>query len=216
MDRPLNPAPHSLHQRRGSLAADGRRLTVHIGDVAGTFTTRRRWLFAVLIAVYAAAPLIRVGGEPLVFLDILHRRFYLFGGTFNAQDAYLLWPFLAGGLLTLILVTAVWGRVWCGYACPQTVFLEGVFRRLERWVDGPKHKQLALARAPWDARKAALRGLKHGLYILAALAVSHIFLSYFVSLEQLWHWVQGDPREHWLAFSWMAAISGALYFNFAW
>jgi cytochrome c oxidase accessory protein FixG len=215
MDRPLKP-PLTLHQRRSSLDAQGRRLTVRVGDVSGRWTRLKRWGFAVLIAIYAAAPLIRLNGAPLVFLDILQRRFYLFGGTYNAQDAYLLWPFLAGGLLLLITLTTLWGRVWCGYACPQTVFLEGVFRRLERWVEGPKHAQLALARAPWSLRKLGLRALKHSLYVLAALAVAHIFLSYFVSLEQLRHWVLGDPREHWLAFTWMAAISGALYFNFAW
>jgi cytochrome c oxidase accessory protein FixG len=205
-----------MHQRRSSIASDGRRLKVRLGDVKGFFTRWRNLIFWALMAVYAAAPLVQVNGQPLVLLDILHRRFFLFGETFNAQDAYLLWPFLAGGLLLLILVTATVGRVWCGYACPQTVFLEGLFRRIERLVEGPKHKQLQLAAAPWGGRKALLKGLKHGLYLLAALLVSHIFISYFVSLAELRTWVQGDPREHWVAFVWMGCITGLLYGNFAW
>jgi cytochrome c oxidase accessory protein FixG len=206
----------SQHQRRSSILADGQRPKIRIGDVKGLFTRWRTRLFWALIAVYAALPLIQVGGKPLLFLDILQRRFYILGQTFNAQDAYLLWPFLAGGLLALFAVTALLGRVWCGYACPQTVFLEGVFRRIERWIEGPKHAQLALARAPWGGGKALRLAAKHALYLLAALAVSHIFLSYFVSFDQLRQWVRGDPREHWVAFVWMAAITGATYLNFAW
>lgn len=209
-------APETQHQRRGSIQSDGRRVKVRLGDVKGRFTSLRRWVFWALIAFYAVLPLLKIHGEPVVFLDILHRRFYLFGGTFNAQDAYLLWPFLAGGLLALFLLSSLAGRVWCGYACPQTVFMEGVFRRLERWVEGPKHRQLALARGPWTWERLWRAGAKHALFIAAALLVSHIFISYFVSLEQLAAWVTGDPREHWVAFVWMAAITGALYFDFAW
>jgi cytochrome c oxidase accessory protein FixG len=212
----VSEASQTPHQRRGPIRSDGRREKSPLGDVKGPFTSRRRWLFWALIAFYAVLPLLKIHGEPVVFLDILHRRFYLFGETFNAQDAYLLWPFLAGGLLTLFLLTSLVGRVWCGYACPQTVFMEGVFRRLERWVEGPKHLQLQRARAPWGAAKALRTGVKHALFLAAALLVSHIFISYFVSLDQLAAWVLGDPREHWVAFVWMACISGGLYFDFAW
>lgn len=211
------PAPlRTQAQPRSSIQADGKRVKIRVGDVQGPFTRRRRALFWVLIGVYAAVPLVRVNGAPLLFLDIVHRRFYVLGMTFNAQDAVLLWPLLAGGLLLLFTATALLGRIWCGYACPQTVFLEGVFRRLERWVEGPKHAQLALARAPWGAAKLGRKALKHALYLSAALGVSHIFLSYFVSFEQLRLWVQGDPRDHWTAFVWMGSVTGLLYFDFAW
>jgi len=206
----------TMHQRRSSIASDGRRLKVRVGDVKGWFTRRRHLLFWALIAVYAALPLIQVGGKPLIFLDILRRQFFLFGQTFNAQDAYLLWPFLAGGLLALFLLTALVGRVWCGYACPQTVFLEGVFRRFERLVEGPKHQQIRLDAAPWGPRKLGLKLAKHALYLLGALLVSHIFISYFVSFGQLKQWVLGDPKEHWAAFLWMASITAVLYIDFAW
>lgn len=206
----------TAHQRRSSLAADGRRLKVRIGDVSGFFSSWRRRAFWVLMAIYAIAPLIKVHGKPLIFLDIERRHFYLWGQTFNAQDTYLLFYFLAGGLLALFLATSLLGRIWCGWGCPQTVFLEGLFRPIERWVEGPKHEQLALARAPWSWRKARKLIAKHALYAVAALFVTHIFISYFVSFDQLRLWVLGDPLEHWTAFVWMACLTGLLYFNFTW
>jgi len=209
------PIP-TLHQRRGSIRADGRREKVRVADVRGRFTTWRRWTFYLLILVYAAAPLVKLGGKPLIFIDIGNRRFFLFGQTFNAQDAYLLFFLLAGGILGIFLVTALLGRLWCGWACPQTVFLEGIFRPIERLLEGSSHEQLRLARLPLRGRKLAILTVKHGLYLLAALLVSHIFISYFVSLEQLRHWVLETPREHWTAFLWMGSITGVLYFNFAW
>ncbi len=207
---------YTLHQRRGAINADGRREKVRVADVHGRFTTWRRRAFALLILVYAGAPLVKVGGKPLIFLDITHRRFFLFGQTFNAQDAYLLFFLLAGGILVIFLVTSLLGRLWCGWACPQTVFLEGIFRPIERWLEGSKHEQLRLARQPLRGRKLRILVAKHGLYLLAALLVSHIFISYFVSLEQLRVWVFEAPREHWTAFLWMGAITGGLYVNFAW
>lgn len=212
----MEPQPITLHARRGSIRADGRREKVRVADVHGRFTTRRRWAFAVLIVLYAVAPLVRIGGQPLIFLDIVQRRFYLFGQTFNAQDAYLLFFLLASGILGIFVVTAIYGRVWCGWACPQTVFLEGVFRPIERLLEGSKFEQLRLARLPLRGRKLAIVAAKHALYLVAALLVSHIFISYFVSLEQLRQWVFESPREHWTAFVWMAAITAALYGNFAW
>ncbi|MFN8422303.1 MAG: cytochrome c oxidase accessory protein CcoG [Anaerolineae bacterium] len=212
----MSQQPITLHQRRGSIRSDGSREKVRVADVHGRFTTWRRRTFAALIVLYAAAPMLRVGGQPLIFLDITNRRFYLFGQTFNAQDAYLIFFLLAGGILAIFLATALLGRLWCGWACPQTVFLEGIFRPVERWLEGSKHEQLRLAKQPMSPRKARILLTKHAIYLVAALVVSHIFISYFVSLEQLRHWVFVAPREHWTAFVWMAAITGGLYFNFAW
>jgi cytochrome c oxidase accessory protein FixG len=110
----------------------------------------------------------------------------------------------------------MFGRVWCGWACPQTVYMEGLFRKIERLIEGPKARQIQRETGPWTARKAGLLGLKHALYLVFAFLIANIFITYFVSFEQLSHWVMGDPREHWTAFVWMAAITGIAYGNFAW
>ncbi|MCB1953899.1 MAG: 4Fe-4S binding protein, partial [Rhodocyclaceae bacterium] len=178
--------------------------------MSGRFTRLRYVFFAVLIVVYIALPFIQIGGHPAVFLDVAARKFYLFGGTFNAQDFWLVFFLLSGAGLALIVVTTLWGRVWCGYACPQTVFLEGIYRRIERWIEGPRAERLRrnAARVSWS--KVWRKTLKHGLFALVSVVLAHFFLSYFVSLPSLFAMIQQRPTAHIEAFVWMAAMSGIL------
>ena len=201
---------------KGSIQKDGRRTFVHPADVSGRFTTRRYVAFAALIAIYVVLPWVKIGGAPAVFLDIQHRRFYLFGGTFNAQDTWLLFFLITALAFSLIFLTAVLGRIWCGYACPQTVFLEGVFRRVERFIEGRREKRIQLARARWSVGKIARKGSKHAVYIVTSLLIAHVFLSYFVSLPDLFEMVRKDPAEHPEAFAWALGITAVVYLNFSW
>src|SRR5690606_4739461 len=116
----------------GSLSTDGRRRTIHPADVDGRWARRRRYAFYLLIAIYVVLPWIPVGGHPAVFLDVERQHFHLFGLAFNAQDTWVLVLGVGGFAFALLGATALLGRVWCGWACPQTVFLEGVYRRIER------------------------------------------------------------------------------------
>jgi polyferredoxin len=168
-----------------SLYADGRRNHVHPADVHGRYTRARSVVFFVLIGVYVLLPWIQIGGAPAVFLDIAARRFYLFGLSFNAQDTWLLFFLLSGAGFALFVLTALLGRMWCGYACPQTVFLEGVFRKIERWIEGPRNQRLRRNAGPWTLQKIALKVVKHSIFVLCSAAVAHVFLSYFVSLPEL-------------------------------
>ncbi|MFT3924173.1 MAG: cytochrome c oxidase accessory protein CcoG [Myxococcales bacterium] len=199
-----------------ALKRDGKRDFIVPADVAGRFTWRRRVVFALLIAVYVATPWIQLNGHPLVFLDLEHRAFYLFGGTFNAQDVWLVFFLLSGLGFLLILATALWGRVWCGYACPQTVFMEGVFRRIERFVEGPRNLHLRRDAGPWSLDRVARKTLKHVLFGLMAVLIAHAFLSYFVSWPGLLRMVRGAPSQHPEAFAWAFCTSLILYLNFAW
>ncbi len=205
-----------LGEKQGSLQQDGSRKFVHPADVSGRFTNLRWVVFAVLIAIYAALPWITIGGHPAVFLDIERRRFYLFGETFNAQDAWLVFFLVSGVGFALIAMTALWGRIWCGYACPQTVFLEGFYRRVERWIEGPREQRIRRNAGPLTFDKVWRKLLKHALFAALSLLVAHIFLSYFTSLDQLFRWVRLSPAEHPEAFGWMAGISILMYLNFAW
>jgi cytochrome c oxidase accessory protein FixG len=199
-----------------SLRSDGSRNWVHPADVKGRFVRARYAVFAFLIGIWAALPWIPIDGRPALHLDVASRRFYLFGGTFNAQDFWLVFFLLTGIGLTLIFVTTVLGRVWCGWACPQTVFMEGVFRRIERLVEGPRNIRLKRNAGPMSWDKLWRKGLKHALFVAAALLVSHIFLSFFVSMPSLIQMVQSSPAEHPTAFTWMAVMSLIFYGNFAW
>ncbi len=199
-----------------ALPADGRRQAIHPADVSGRFHRARNLVFAALVVLWAALPWIRVGGHPALFIEVDARELYLFGATFNSQDTWLLFFLLTGIGFGLFYATALAGRVWCGWACPQTVFLEGVYRRIERWIEGPREKRLRRAAGPWNADKVARRVATHALYLLASLLIAHIFLSYFASLPKTFAMVRQRPAAHPEAFAWVVAMTGLFYLNFAW
>lgn len=205
-----------MNEKKSSLASDGSRKKILLADVNGFFTRARLITFAVLVLIYTALPLVKINGYPVILLDIIQRRFHFFGLSFNAQDFYLVFFILSGGAFLLFFITAVLGRVWCGWACPQTVFLEGIYRRIERWVDGPRSEQILRRKAPLSWQKLGRFLLKHGLYVLVTLFITHLFLSYFVSLDQLILFVSRPPSEHWGAFIFVMSVSLMIYLNFAW
>jgi cytochrome c oxidase accessory protein FixG len=203
-------------EQASALRSDGRRNFVVPADVSGRFTLRRRLAYVLLIAIYVITPWVEIGGHPAVFLDIQRRAFYLFGATFNAQDFWMAFFLLSGLGFLLILATALWGRVWCGYACPQTVFLDGVFRRIERLIEGPRNARLKREKAGMTPLSVARKIAKHTAFILVSFVVAHVFLSYFVSIPALFDMMRDRPREHPEAFAWAFAMTGVMYFNFAW
>ncbi|MFZ4599111.1 MAG: cytochrome c oxidase accessory protein CcoG [Terrimicrobiaceae bacterium] len=195
---------------------DGSRYFVHPAAVRGRFTILRRVSAIVLIAIYAMLPFVRINGEPAVFLDVMHRKLHLFGITLMFQDLWLLFFLITGMGFALFLVTAIFGRIWCGWACPQTVFLDHVFRRVERLIDGDATARRRLEDAPRTAGKVFRRGLKHAIYILLSALVAHLFVSYFVSLPVLYSMAHRSPFENWSVFLFVSALTAVLYFNFAW
>jgi cytochrome c oxidase accessory protein FixG len=199
----------------GSIRADGTRVDIQPADVRGRFQTARTLVFYALIGFWASLPWIRIGGNPAVFLDIERRRFFLFGATFNAQDIWLLFFLLTGVAFSLVYMTALLGRAWCGWACPQTVFLEGVYRRIERVVEGPREARLRRNAGPMTPEKFVRKGLKHAAFVLASFLIAHIFVSYFVSLPRLYTMVRSAPGAHPEAFAWAASVTAILYGNFA-
>ncbi|MFO0618906.1 MAG: cytochrome c oxidase accessory protein CcoG [Polyangiaceae bacterium] len=209
------PVPN-VETRVSSLGPDGKRRFVHTADVKGRFATARKIVFALLVAIWIAAPLVKIGGRPAVLLDVAHRRFYLFGATFNAQDVWLLFFLLTGAVFALAVVTSIAGRVFCGFACPQTVFLDGLFRPIERLVEGPREARMRRDQGPWTASRVARKVVKHALYLMAAFLVAHVALSFFVPLPETLRMIVGSPSNHPEAFAWATVVTLALYGNFAW
>jgi cytochrome c oxidase accessory protein FixG len=199
-----------------SLRADGHRNIVHPADVHGRFTRARHVGFALLGAIFLAVPWIRIAGRPALFLDVPARRFFLFGASYNAQDFWLAFFLASGMLFSLLFVTSVMGRVWCAWACPQTVFLEGVFRPIERLLEGPRNERMRRNAGPRGLSFWARKITKHALFIVAASLIAHAFLAYFVSIPSLFVMVQHSPSEHATAFAWMVVVTALLYGNFAW
>ncbi len=189
---------------------------LHPADVRGPYQNLRTGLFALLILVYLALPWLRVGGEQAVLLDIAHRRFVLFGAAFWAHDAPKLVLVLAGAAFTLCWITAVWGRLWCGYACPQTVFVAACFRRIERLVEGPHLARQRLAGRPFTPEWALRKGLKWLLFLAVALVLAHSFLAYFVGTERLREAMLLDPRRNGTLFLAMLSLAAFVLVDFAW
>jgi cytochrome c oxidase accessory protein FixG len=200
----------------GALLPDGSRRVIVPADVTGPYTRRRNVLFLLLVLIYVALPWIQIGGHPAVFLDLSHRAFFLFGATFNAQDTWLSFFLLSGVGFALIVVTALWGRVWCGYACPHTVFLEGVFRRIERLLEGPRNTRLRRDKAPLSFDRVWRKSVKHLTFFLLSFLVAHVFLSYFVSIPAVLEMMRARPAEHPEAFAWAFGMTAVMYGNFGW
>ena len=210
--KPSTPTLVSL----STIQADGSRKFVHPADVHGSFTTWRRVVALVLLVIYIALPWIPVNGFPAVFLDVQERRFHFFGLTLATQDLWIGFFLVTGLAFGLFYITALFGRVWCGWTCPYTVFLEQVYRRVERWIDGDGTARRQLEDAPWTASKIARRVFKHGVFILISAAIAHVFLSYFVSIKSLYDMMKQSPTHHTLAFGVVLFLTGALYFSFSW
>lgn len=195
---------------------DGSRFFIHPADVSGRFTTMRRLFGWFLIAVYALLPWVPVGGFPAVFLDVASGRFHIFGLTIVANDLWLLFFLVTGLAFTLFFLTALVGRVWCGWACPQTVFLDHIFRRIERLIEGDAPARKRLDEESWSTGKTVKRVLKHTIFLVLSLVIAHMFLAYFVSIPGLYAMVRQSPFDHLGVFLFVSALGLVLYGNFAW
>jgi cytochrome c oxidase accessory protein FixG len=193
---------------------DGSRYFLHPSDVKGPWIVFRRFVGVILIAVYVLLPWIPINGAPAVFLDVENRMFHLFGLTLVPQDLWVMFFAISGLGFGLFFITSLLGRIWCGWACPYTVFLDHVYRRIERWIEGDAPARRALQSAPWTLGKIFKRTLKHLLYVGIAGLIAHVFISYFVSLERLYGFMQEGPLAHATAFGVVAFLTLVLWFCF--
>ncbi|MGA0846168.1 MAG: cytochrome c oxidase accessory protein CcoG, partial [Luteolibacter sp.] len=197
-----------------TINSDGSRYFLHPSDVKGRWNLRRRMVGLLLIAVYVLLPWIPINGSPAVFLDVENRMFHLMGLTLLPQDLWVMFFAVSGLGFTLFFITAMLGRIWCGWACPYTVFLDHVFRRIERWIEGDGPPIKRLDEAAWTAGKLAKRLFKHACYLLVASLIAHVFLSYFVSLPRLYRFMEEGPMQHVTAFGIVTFLSLVLWFCF--
>lgn len=206
-----------LHPDRLSTTdARGKRLFLHPADVRGFFRRQRTRVHLVLMAIFLYLPWVKIQGRQALLFDIAQRKFEIFGLSLRAHNAPLLLFVFGAAAFGLFFVTTVFGRIWCGWACPQTVFIDTVFRRIERWVEGPALERRRLDQSPLTFEKLWKRTLKWILYLIPTLIITHSFLAYFVGTEKLQLMMQTSPFENWSVFLLMIFLSGLVLFDFAW
>jgi cytochrome c oxidase accessory protein FixG len=208
----MDPAlPPTTEERvLSTLNRDGSRRWIRPRLSKGRFLGRRLVVAWGLILTFTAIPYIKLNGKPLILLDVPHREFTLFGKTFLPTDTMLLMLLLVGIFVTIFLLTALYGRVWCGWACPQTVYMEFVYRPIERLLEGARGRQLKLDREGPNAGRI----VKFVVYLFVSMFLAHTFLAYFVGVETLLRWVRQSPFEHPAAFLVMAVTTLLMLLDF--
>ncbi len=198
-----------------TVGQDGKRNWIYPKKPQGRFYKWRTWVTWGLLAILFGLPFIKVNGEPLVLLNILERNFILFGIHFTPQDFHLFVFAMLTFIVFIALFTVVFGRLFCGWVCPQTIFMEMVFRKIEYWIEGDANAQRRLNKAPWTTEKIWKKSLKQAIFILISVAIAHTFLSYIIGVDQVLAIVQEPITQHWVGFFAMVAFTGAFYFVFA-
>jgi cytochrome c oxidase accessory protein FixG len=199
-----------------SLSADGKRKFMHPIVHKGRHWKIRRTIAYALFVLFFVLPLIPVGGYPAVWLDIFERRSHIFGGTFHPTDSRILVAFGFGVIVSVFFAASSFGRMWCGYACPQTVYLEFLFRPIEAFLEGGPLNQRKLDMAPWRGRKIAIKAAKWSIWTAIALLMSATFVAYFVSWGGLLRGLATDPRAAMGVPVVIAGLAGAILFDFSW
>ncbi|SFC24497.1 cytochrome c oxidase accessory protein CcoG [Spirosoma endophyticum] len=194
---------------------NGGRQWLYPRATSGRFTKWRTVVAVGLLVALFVGPFIWVDGHPLFLFNVLERRFIFFGVTFWPQDFYL----VAIGLITFIvfitLFTVVFGRVFCGWACPQTIFMEMVFRKVETWIEGDYNARKRLDAAPWTTEKILKKTAKHGAFFLVSFAISNTFLVYIIGRDQWSTLITDNPAQHLAGLTTILVFTGVFYGVFA-
>jgi cytochrome c oxidase accessory protein FixG len=193
----------------------GKRNWIYAKKPKGKLFNRRRIVAIVLLAILYITPFIKYKGDPLFLFNILERKFIIFGIVFWPQDIHLILLMFITSLVFIVLFTVIFGRIFCGWVCPQTIFMEFVFRRIEYLIEGDAAAQRKLNQAPWDFNKVWRKSLKHLIFYLIALITAATFLSYIIGMDQLREYIAEGPAEHLSGFIGLLIFSGVFYFIFA-
>ena len=206
----------SYRDRIATMDEQGKRAWVHPKKPKGR-KHRARFIVAMfLVAVFFAGPWIRIGGHPLLLLNVLERRFVILGQPFWPQDFHLFFLAMIATIVFILLFTVVYGRLFCGWVCPQTVFLEMVFRKIEYWIEGDRVAQMKLRARSWDEVKIFKRVAKHGIFLLISFAVANTFMAYLVGTDGFFERVTQPPTQHLGAFFGVVFFTSLFYFIFSW
>ncbi len=210
--------PENEHFRDsiGTINKEGKRSWVFPKKPSGKFYKYRSYVSYFLLAILLSSPFIKVNGNQFFLFNVLERKFTIFGFPFWPQDFHLLVISMIIGVVFIILFTVVFGRIFCGWICPQTIFLEMVFRKIEYWIDGDRGRQIRLSKQPWNAEKIKKRVLKWSIFFIISFVIANVFLAYLIGGDTLIEYITGSPFDNLNTLTSLLIFTGVFYFIFAW
>ncbi|MFL1012332.1 cytochrome c oxidase accessory protein CcoG [Flavisericum labens] len=200
----------------GTINEEGKRAWVYPKKPSGKFYDYRKWVSYFLLAFLILSPFIKINGNQFLMFNVLERRFNIFGFPFWPQDFHLFVVSMIIGVMFITLFTVGFGRIFCGWICPQTIFMEMVFRRIEYWIDGDRNKQRKLDRQKWDAEKIRKRLLKWFIFLIISFLIANVFLAYLIGSDKLVKYVTDSPFNHLGTLFPLLIFTAVFYFVFAW
>jgi cytochrome c oxidase accessory protein FixG len=200
----------------GTIDEEGNRKFIFPKKPSGKLYDYRKWVSYFLLIVLVANPFVKINGNQFMMFNVLERRFNIFGFPFWPQDFYLFVISMIVGVVFVILFTVIFGRIFCGWVCPQTIFLEMVFRRIEYWIEGDRGAQIRLQKQEWNAEKIRKKSLKWFIFLIISFFIANVFLAYLISSDQLLKMIYEGPENHKSTLISLFIFTGVFYFIFAW
>ncbi len=201
----------SFRDRIATVDEKGKRKWVYATQPKGKLYNIRTWVSFLFFAIFFALPFIKVNGQPFFLFDVTQAKFILFGKVFWPQDFFIFGVIMITFIVFIVLFTAAFGRLFCGWVCPQTIFMEMLFRRIEYWIEGNAAQQKQLNAAPFTSRKIFKKASKHIIFFLIAFVISNFFLAYVIGIDELWRIITGPVSEHFAGLLAILIFSGVFY-----
>ncbi|TNE53339.1 MAG: cytochrome c oxidase accessory protein CcoG [Bacteroidetes bacterium] len=216
MDEPLKDGEDTFRDHIATVNEKGKRIWVYPKKPGGKFYNYRKWVSYFLLFLLFASPHIKYHGEQLFLFNVVERKFVIFFKVFWPQDLYIFAIAIVLGVVFVIFFTIIYGRIFCGWVCPQTIFMEMLFRRVEYWIEGDWTHQKKLSAQPWNTEKILKRGGKHVAFWLISFIIANTFLSYIIGSDELWRIATDPIGEHWGGFIAIIIFTYVFYGVFAW
>jgi len=211
-----NKETENFRDTIGTIKSDGNRNVIFPKKPKGKFTNYRTYVSWFLLLQLIIAPFIKVNGNQFILLNVVERKFNIFGQPFWPQDFHLLVFSMLVGIVFIILFTVIFGRIFCGWMCPQTIFMEMVFRKVEFWIEGDRPKQIRLDKQEWNAEKIRKKGLKWLIFFLISFFIANVFLAYFIGSDTLLQYITDNPLNHVGILIKLLVFTLVFFFVFAW
>lgn len=211
----MGTSKEEFRDHLGNQDSKGKRKWLYPKIIKGKLYKLREYSSYFLLFFLLITPWIRINGNPFLLFNVVDGKYVLFGQVFWPHDFSILAFLVLTIIIFVVLFTAIFGRVWCGWACPQTIFMEMVFRRIETWIEGSPNKRKKLDEMPWNAEKIRKKGLKHFIFLCISFVISNTFLAYIIGSEELLKIMVEPISAHWKGFIGIWVFTIVFYVVFA-